>query len=768
MQYLRSIVSVCAILFCLSAFAQQVDAPNYEEWQSVATRIEAAIEAERASDNEFIARREEVSGWREQFQALLSTNDSRITTINAQIEALGPAPEEGATEPVEIAQRREELAVQLARLSTPRRAAEEAFSRADGIISEIDSILRRRQAEELLNAGPTPLNPSLWLGSFHDLRDSIRLIGAGIRAAIDNPSNIKQAKDNLPLILFLIALAVALIWKAREWSERIALRLAAKSTRAANQLAGFIVSLGQILFPVIGAISLLIAASATQFYGPRGEAVLEALFYATAVIFVAHWLGGRMFSKAEGVRTPLGTEATKRTRARFWVTSIGVLLALGMVVDSLSEYDRYGPETTAVLNFPIILLAGICLIGLGRIIRAHDPELVAHVNSNAYRHQLIRTFGRAAVLVGFIGPVLAAAGYAVAAETLVYPTILTLALIAAVSILQDVVRSAYAVVFPGDNAGEGLIPTLIAFLLLLSALPLVALIWGARVTDLTELWETIRAGVVIGDTTISPGAFLTLILVFVIGYLLTRALQGSLRTTILPKTKIDPGGQTALVAGVGYIGIFLAALLAISAAGLDLSSIALVAGALSVGIGFGLQNIVSNFVSGIILLIERPISEGDWIEVGGQHGYVRKVSVRSTRIETFDRSDVIVPNSDLVSGTVTNYTRGNTVGRAIVQVGVAYGTDTRRVESILREIAEAHPMVLANPAPSIVFAGFGASSLDFEIRAILRDVNFMLSVKTEIHHQIAERFVAEDIEIPFAQTDLWLRNPESLKGGASE
>ncbi|WP_406737099.1 mechanosensitive ion channel family protein [Thioclava sp. GXIMD4215] len=281
-------------------------------------------------------------------------------------------------------------------------------------------------------------------------------------------------------------------------------------------------------------------------------------------------------------------------------------------------------------------------------------------------------------------------------------------------------------------------------------------------SDLREIWLRMRQGVAIGDLRLTSGAIATLLGVFALGSVLTRWLQFVLRSSVLPRTRVDAGSATALVTGLGYLGTVISAFTAVSAAGLDLSSLAVVAGALSLGVGFGLQTVVSNFVSGVILLIERPVKEGDWIEVAGISGIVQKISVRSTRIETFDRHDVIVPNTDLVAGTVKNMTLGSHVGRLTVPVSVAYGTDVDLALKLLMEIAESDSRIQRYPQAQALFIAMGESGLELELRCMLWDISEVVVVRSDLLRAIYRRFAEHSIEIPFPQRDIRLRGIEEI------
>ena len=742
-------------------------APDFDEWDKVAQRAEEAVEEARASTPALEELRSELARWREQFAAAQDINSSTISTVQRQLEALGPVPENGQ-ESGEIAAQREDLTARLGELQAPAKRAELAHSRADGLIKGIDQIMRDRQTDALLDFGPIPLNPVHWPGTISTLVESARSLHSEALAQWGKSSQPDELLGTLPVSGVLVLLGTVLLARGRRWSKRLTRRVLKNGESAVRWIVAFVISLGSFVLPFFGLFLISMSVWLTGLVGMRTGDVIETLLEAALIYLVARWLATRVFPSDEDQAISHRLDADERLAGRWYGALLGLVMGLHLVLEEITRIFGWSEAADNVVFFPLAVLAALLLWRLGRLLILHSSESVDETGEETYRARMTRLMGRLLVVLAVIAPVLAAVGYVSLSKFLLFPSVLTLMGFAALVVLQRLVIEIYAAVSGNrDSAAESLIPVLVGFVLVLVSMPVFALIWGARVTDLTELWTQFVEGITIGDTRISPTIFLTLAVVFVMGLLATRLLQGALKNSVLPKTKIDPGGRNAIVSGVGYIGIFLAALIAITSAGIDLSSLAIVAGALSVGIGFGLQNIVSNFVSGIILLIERPISEGDWIEVGGQHGTVRDISVRSTRIETFDRTDVIVPNADFVSGTVTNYTRGNTIGRVIVSVGVAYGTDTRRVEEILLEIARAHPLVLLNPAPYVVFQNFGASSLDFEIRAILRDVNFVLNVKSDMNHEIARRFAEEEIEIPFAQQDIWLRNPEVLPGATT-
>jgi small-conductance mechanosensitive channel len=577
-----------------------------------------------------------------------------------------------------------------------------------------------------------------------------------------NEENRGLLLQNLPPVVALLFVAAVLILRGRPMIEGYALRLQKRSSSRGRELWAFVASLGQVIVPTLGVYAVATAIVMSGILGPLGDVVAQSLPKIGFGIFLARWLGEQIFPKVVSHDAVVVRSDDLRSKGRTTTWLLGLIIGVETLRTVLLPEESMSAQAAAVLAFPNVLLAGLLLFRLGRILRQNKTE-EGSSESVSFTARMIGISGRALMVVAVLGPLLAAVGYVAAGAGLVFPAAMSIGLLGVVFILQRLTGLLYALILRSDEtARDALAPVLIGFTLAIASIPLFALIWGARVADITEVITQFREGFQIGETRISPSDFVLLAVIFGFGFLMTRLFQGALKSTILPKTKLDQGGQNAIVAGVGYIGIFLASLVGINAAGIDLSGLAIVAGALSVGLGFGLQNIVSNFVSGIILLIERPVSEGDWIEVGGVMGTVKSISVRSTRIQTFDRTDVIVPNADLVSGMVTNWTRFSLNGRLIVKVGVAYGTDTRKVEKILQEIAEAQPLAVMNPPPVVVLTGFGADSLDFEIRVILRDVNFSLTVRSEINHEIARRFVEEGIEIPFAQRDIWLRNPEVL------
>ena len=728
---------------------------DYAAWAEMATRAEAAIADRNADSRNLQPIRTQLVDWRGAFLGAQSANATRIATLRAQIAALGAPPADGIIEPVDIASRRTELAEQLVRLQAPGIAADEAYSRADGLIREIDRLLRERQADELLRLMPAPINPANWPDAVRAVTSAAVGLWGEVTRQWREPAARGQFGDNLPLIALLLAVAAVLLWRGRDWIERLALRLQAQASVRARRIWWLVTSLGQIAVPSLGVYALAVALRLTGMLGPIGTSIVNSLPGIGLTFFVTLWLGIMVFPVVPASDAMLRLSDNNRARGRFATAVFGLGLALDMLRQAVFAPIATTDAAQSVLRFPLLLVGGLLLLRLGHILRRHRPVEAGAEDTPAFRNRVIGWLARGAVLIGVLGPLLAAVGYLAAGAALIFPAGLTLALVAVLFIVQRLVEDVFALVMRRqETAGAALWPVLVSAALAVATLPIFALIWGAQSQDLSELWTRFREGFQLGSARVSPTDFLFFAVIFGLGYMLTRLFQGALKSSILPQTSLDQGGQNAIAAGVGYTGLFLSGLVAIKSTGIDLSGLAIVAGALSLGIGFGLQNIVSNFVSGIILLIERPVSEGDWIEVGNVQGIVRAISVRSTRIQTFDRTDVIVPNTDLVAGRVTNWTRFNLTGRLIVPVGVVFDSDTRMVERILQEIAEAQPMAILNPPPVVAFMGFGPDAMLFEIRVILRDINFNLPVRSEINHQIVERLTAAGIGLAHASREV--------------
>lgn len=475
---------------------------------------------------------------------------------------------------------------------------------------------------------------------------------------------------------------------------------------------------------------------------------------------IVDWATGPL-SPSEGVKG-LIPDHVKPLRFRLRILTFALVASFVILGTNWLTIRLMGPEVTgraAMIFFVAISLLYVFLY-LGRI-----PGL-------RYRFRLVRL---AAILALLVGSIAVLVGYQNFAGYLIHGITRTALALFIIWLLlwlikrafdyvldQDTptaerIRSNLGVTQKGSRTGLGFIQLIADLVIWLSAFVYLIYVWDESGTTLERLVDLVVLGGTVGNIRLVPAQIIGGMLVFAVLLVLIGWIKGWIDRRWLQHILMERGAREALVTLFGYVAFIIALLIGLTQAGVDLSGLVFVSSALALGIGFGMQEIASNFVSGLILLFERPIRTGDFITVGDVEGFVRKISIRATEIETMDNQNVLVPNSELVSGRVTNWVLRDTYGRLRIGVGVAYGSDVNKVREILEREACEHPDVITDgraPAPSALFMGFGDSSLDFELRCRINRIDRRFTVTSDINFAIDAAFREANVNIPFPQRDL--------------
>jgi len=731
-------------------------------------RLTSQVEENTGNDSSLVDLKLEVEALARSMLDIGVSLRPRLTEIRARIDQLGAPPAEGEpAEPDTVVAERARLAAERAQINALTGRAEAVSVKASQLSDRIAEARRELFSTTLFKR--TEIGPEMFAQAVSEMDDesddAVRTYGSWVKFVWAFKSQALLGWVFFSLLAALVFVPGAyrlfggLIDRDPEvedppYTSRLSVAFWSTviPTVAMTALAGIVYVLGQ-------SFSILRADVA--------PVIASVLMTLVAIFFV-----GKL---ARGVLSP-SMSAWRLVNVSNGGARILYLLVVAMVI--VNGLDFVGDQISQSLGSPVVLavfkgMISVFLIALILIAMALGRPMVAVSGDPADPGQPWPRFISITLSMAGIGLMAATAlgyvGFARFAATQIVVTgaILTTMYIGYLSGRAISEPGAFAqtaigrrvedrfklghVALDQTGLGAGL---LISLAVLLVGVPLILLLWGFQVQDI-ELWfYQFMTEIRIGGITISIVGILFGILLFLLGLLVTRWFQGWLDGSVMARGRMDTGVRNSIKTGVGYLGVAIAGLIGISAAGIDLSSLALVAGALSLGIGFGLQNIVSNFVSGLILLVERPFKVGDWVSTSSTEGFVKKISVRATEIETFNRQSIIVPNSELINAPVGNWTHRNKLGRMDLPIGVSYDADPRRLIEILIEVAQGHDMVLRNPEPVVHFSGFGDSSLDFVLKCHVADVLTGVGVRTELSLRIFERLKAEGIEIPFPQRDL--------------
>lgn len=707
----------------------------------------------------------------------------RLNEINLRLEALGPAPEEGQPpEPEVVAQERAALVQEKAQINSLLGLAESESLKVNRLIDLISTMRRDLFTDTLSKRYDilSALSPETFTDLVREAGDLYRAVWSWLRFVVA----FKLQSALIATFLALAAAGLLLFGGRRIFAEMMD---AEEIREAPSYLSRLSVAFWSTLLP---SAALAVFLGATYYFfdyfkilRPDISAMLSTLFEVMIIVFFVNRLARAALSPRypNWRLIPVDSKSAFRLFWLAWLTA--VTTGLDVIMNKINHVMGSPLSLTIAKSLIATVIVGILviLIGLVRPSRSEEEDAGDHPARLSWLNYFF-------LLAGSVNIVAAVLGYIGFARFLSSQIVVTGAIAATMYLgflsanaiskeggfvntaLGRYLRRAFRL---EDSALDqlGLVASVITNVLIVGiGVPLILLQWGFQWGDITSWTYRLANEITIGSFSFSLIGILSGVLVFMIGYFLTRGFQGWLDGSVLARGRVDVGVRNSIRTAVGYAGIAIAALFGISAAGISLSNLALVAGALSLGIGFGLQNVVSNFVSGLILLAERPFKAGDWIEAGGVTGTVKRISVRATEIETFQRKTVILPNSELINAAVGNWTHKNKLGRVEIKIGVAYGSDVKRVHDILLEIGKSHPLVLKNPEPFVYFADFGASSLDFELRLYLSDILSGLTVQNEMRFAIVEALEREGIEIPFPQRDIHIRSgpPELVPGAAAK
>ncbi|MEM6712768.1 MAG: DUF3772 domain-containing protein [Pseudomonadota bacterium] len=744
-------------------------------WTGTVNRIQDALQQNDVTADGLSQLREQLNLARSE---MAQFTEARLPTFNEQVALLESlAPADGSQLETPQAQ---DLRQSILDLEAQIQPVQVLLGRADQLRDTISQRRADEFAQRLFQDATSVLSPDLWsqgIQEFPTLWQRMSRVAASTVDGIRTRSTPSAFAGLAALFVLLIVLAIPL----RSLAIKRTVRAEGYDASSLEKVfAAWRIVLVSVGVPAVG-FAILLAALASMSGVPLPARRVVELIAATTILYF--FLSGIIRALLAPGRSSWRLVPIGETYSAGAVSYLGLtaaVYAVGELARSVARQFLAPLPTVQLIEAVAVALTALLVLISSRALLAGLDKARGDGETRIVAQIIWRWTLPVAALSAFGALVAQLFGYLALAAFTVDRIVWTSTVLAVLFLTALLVEQVSIAIFEEDgrasrwverNIGLShssmgqfgvLLSGLLKILLLVIAVSFIVAPFGVETGEFATIFRSVFTGIDIGGFSFSLTSVLVAIAIVMLGVLLTRGVQGWLENRYLPRTALDSGLKSSLVTSIGYVGVIVAAMIALSSLGLNLENVALVAGALSVGIGFGLQSIVSNFVSGLILLAERPFKQGDWIIVGEEQGIVKRISVRATEIQTFDRATVLVPNSDFIAGSVKNRVHRDTLGRIDIPVGVGYDSNPETVREILLDVANAHPLTLSFPEPAVFFIEFGASSLDFMLFAYLADVGEGYGARSDIRFEIFKRFKEAGIEIPFAQSDVSIRNLDQV------